>query len=122
MMGPLDRCLIVETNFLIRQDLADLLKSLGIHNVDEAESAAQARELIAANRYRLAFINIGYADRACGPVASELRRQKVPFVVTTADVATTEFPAAMRNAPVMSKPYSLDDIKAILPRLGSLAG
>jgi CheY-like chemotaxis protein len=116
-IGPKDRCLIVERNFLIRQDLVDMLQSLGIQNVDEAESVSQALECVSAIRYRLAFINVGYADKSSEPVADELKRQKIPFIVTTADLTTTDFPAAMSDAPVISKPYSLEAIRAILQRL-----
>ena len=45
MIGPADRCLIVEENFLIRQDLADMLQSLGVQNVDEAATIAEAMVL-----------------------------------------------------------------------------
>lgn len=117
MIGPMDRCLIVEENFLIRQDLADILQSLGVRNVDEAESISQAMELIAATRYRLAFINIIHADKSSQTVAEELKRQKVPFVVTTAYLVTTDFPPSMIDVPVISKPYSHEVIRAILPAL-----
>ena len=117
MIGPMDRCLIVEENFLIRQDLADLLQSLGLRNVDEAESISQAMELIAKTRYRIAFINVIHADKSSQTLAEELKRQKTPFVVTTACLATSDFPPSMIDVPVISKPYSLEVIRTILPAL-----
>lgn len=117
MIGPMDRCLIVEENFLIRQDLADILQSLGFPNVDEAESILLAMELIAKTRYRLAFINVIQADKNSQTVAEELKRQKVPFVVTTAYLVTNDFPPSMIDVPVISKPYSLDVIRTILAGL-----
>jgi len=117
MIGPLDRCLIVEENFLIRQDLADILQSLGLRNVDEAESISLAMELIAKTRYRLAFINVIQADKKSQTVAEELKRQKVPFVVTTAYLVTNDFPPSMIDVPVISKPYSLEVIRPILAYL-----
>jgi len=117
MIGQLDRCLIVEENFLIRQDLADMLQSLGVRNIDEAESISQAMELIAATRYRLAFINVIQADKNSQTVAEELKRQKVLFVVTTAYLVTNDFPPSMIDVPVISKPYSLEVIRTILAGL-----
>lgn len=117
MIGPMDRCLIVEKNFLIRLDLADMLQSLGIRNVDEAESISQAMELIAATKYSVVFINIIHADKSSQAVAEELKRQKVPLVVTTAYLATTDLPPAMMDAPIISKPYSLEVIRTLLPGL-----
>jgi CheY-like chemotaxis protein len=117
MIGPLDRCLIVEENFLIRQDLADILQTLGVRNIDEAESIPQAMELIAATRYRIVFINIIHADKNSQAVAEELKRQKIPIVVTTACLATSDFPPSMIDVPVISKPYSLEVIRPILAGL-----
>ena len=117
MIGPMDRCLIVEESFLIRQDLADMLQSLGFRNVDEATSFSQAMELIAATRYRVAFINVVHADKSSQIVAEELKRQKIPFVVTTAYLAASDFPPSMIDAPIISKPYSLEMIRTILPGL-----
>ena len=117
MTGPLDRCLIVEENFLIRQDLADILQSLGLQNIDEAESIPRAMELIAATRYRLAFVNIIHADKRSQAFAEELKRQNVSFVVTTAYLATSDFPPSLIDVPVISKPYSLEVIRTLLPDL-----
>ena len=117
MIGPMDRCLIIEENFLIRQDLADMLQSLGFRNVDEAESISQAMEFISKTRYRIAFINVIHADKNSQTVAEELKRQKVPFVVTTAYLVTNDFPPSMIDVPVISKPYNLEVIRAILQGL-----
>jgi DNA-binding NtrC family response regulator len=117
MIGPLDRGLIVEENFLIRQDLADILQSLGLRNVDEAESISQAMEFVANTRYRVAFINVIQADKNSQTVAEELKRQKVPFVVTTTYLVTNDFPPSMIDVPIISKPYSLEVIRAILAGL-----
>ena len=117
MIGPMDRCLIVEENFLIRQDLADILQSLGIRNIDEAESISRAMELIAATRYHVAFINVIHADKNSQTVAEELKKQKVPFVITTAYLVSNDFPPSMMDVPVISKPYSLEVIRAILAGL-----
>jgi DNA-binding NtrC family response regulator len=117
MIGPMDRCLIVEKNFLIRQDLADMLRTLGFRNVDEAESISQAMELIASTTYRVAFINVIHVDKSSQTVAEELKKQKVPVVVTTAYLAATDLPPAMMDVPIISKPYSLEVIRTILPGL-----
>ncbi|HEX7110073.1 MAG TPA: hypothetical protein VF224_12620 [Aestuariivirga sp.] len=117
MIGPMDRCLIVEENFLIRQDLADLLQSLGFRHVDEAESISKAMNFIATTRYRIAFINVIHADKSSQTLAEELKRQKVPFVVTTAYLVTNDFPPSMIDVPVISKPYNLELIRPILAGL-----
>jgi DNA-binding NarL/FixJ family response regulator len=117
MIGPLDRCLIVEENFLIRQDLADILQTLGVRNIDEAESISRALELVAKTRYRIAFINVIHANKNSQTIAEELKRQKVSFVVTTAYLVTNDFPPSMIDVPVISKPYSLEVIRPILADL-----
>ena len=117
MIGPMDRCLIVEENFLIRQDLADILQTLGVRNIEEAESISKAMELIANTRYRIAFINVIQADKNSQTIAEELKRQKVSFVVTTDYLTTNDFPPSMIDVPIISKPYSLEVIRAILAGL-----
>jgi CheY-like chemotaxis protein len=117
MIAPLDRCLIVEENFLIRQDLADMLQSLGFRQVDEAESNAQAMALIATTAYRMAFIYILHADDGNQSLAAALRDMNIPFVVTTAHLEARDLPAVMKDAPVVSKPYSFVALRRILASL-----
>jgi CheY-like chemotaxis protein len=114
MTGPMDRCLIVEENFLIRQDLADILQSLGVQNIDEAENISQAMKLIAATSYRFAFVDIIDADKSSQIFAAELKRLGIPLVVTTSYSPAPDFPPAMMDVPVISKPYSPEAIKTIL--------
>ena len=68
------------------------MQTLDPSNIDEAESVPQAMKVIAKTRYRIAFINIVHADKKSKNVAEEFKRQKIPFVVTTAYLATNDFP------------------------------
>lgn len=117
MIGPTDRCLIVEENFLIRQDLADMLQSLGVQNVDEAATIAQAMALIATVKYRVVFLYIIHVDEGSLTVAGELKRQNVPIVITSGYLDAGELPAAMKEARVISKPYRFEVIQTILQGL-----
>ena len=72
---------------------------------------------VANTRYRVAFINVIQADKNSQTVAEELKRQKVPCVVTTAYLVTNDFPPSMIDVPIISNPYSLDVIRAILADL-----
>ena len=117
MIAPLDRCLIVEENFLIRQDLADMLQSLGFRQVDEAESNAEAMALLATTAYRMAFIYILHPDDGSQCLAATLRNMNIPFVVTTAHLEARDLPPVMKGAPVVSKPYNFEALRKILASL-----
>ena len=117
MIGPADRCLIVEENFLIRQDLADMLQSLGVQNVDEAATIAEAMVLISTVKYRVVFLYMIYVDEGSLAVAGELKRQNVPFVITSGCLDANELPCAIKESRFISKPYSLEVIGSIIEGL-----
>jgi AmiR/NasT family two-component response regulator len=117
MIAPLNRCLIVEENFLIRQDLADMLLSLGFRDVVEAATNAQALVLLAAAPCQVAFIYFIHADDGSEVVATALKTKNIPFIVTMAYHDPALLPPVMRDAPVVSKPYVMEAIGAILQSL-----
>jgi two-component system, response regulator PdtaR len=117
VIASLERCLIVEENFLIRQDLADMLQSLGFPHIDEAATVAQAMALIATTPHQAAFLYFIHADDGSAEVAAALRDRKIPFVVTMAYHEPDGLPLVMKGAPLITRPYNFDVLRTLLARL-----
>lgn len=74
------RCLIVEDEVLIGMDLEDGLGEAGF-DVQWATSAQTASELLNCTPFDVAILDIIVRSEVCVPLAGELKRRRIPFLV-----------------------------------------
>lgn len=74
----------------------------GVASSVEAGIAA-ARE----NGFDVAVLDLKLRGRLAYPVAEELARQRIPFVVASAYAVAENAPEALRRAPYVPKPYGV---------------
>lgn len=99
------RLLIVEDEFLIAADLADVLRDEGAEILGMAGSVEEAQAVIEAEGDRLdgAVLDVNLGRDRVYPVADALMARKVPFVFATGyDVAV--IPEAYAEVPRFEKP------------------
>jgi CheY-like chemotaxis protein len=110
MSGPCS-VLIVEDEPLIAMMLEDFLDSLGHDVVATCDSVPEALSMVAAGGFDVAIIDVQLKDgKSVWPVADKLAEQGTPFVVATGGHVEPP-PAAHADAPVLSKPYTIDAIE-----------
>src|ERR1700761_4508563 len=102
--------LIVADESLIAMMLEDFIDSLG-HNVagteDTVEGAlAQAEQ----GGFDLAILDVHLHGQACWPVADALADRDIPFILATGG-HTEEPPERHADAPILSKPFTLNGIE-----------
>ena len=105
--------LLVEDHALIALDLETMLLDLGAGQVTIATTANQALDLIAAQIFDVAFLDVRLGDAASLPVAIALRDKGIPFAVASGYDTTVDISEPFKTAPLISKPYSKDDIAAV---------
>lgn len=106
--------LIVEDEPLIAMMLEDFLDSLGHRVVGIAESVEDAMARIDEGGFEVAIVDVHLKHgEHVWPVADRLSDEGLPFVLATGGHIEPP-PAKHANAPVLSKPYTIDAIEPVL--------
>jgi CheY-like chemotaxis protein len=103
--------LIVEDEPLISMMLEDFLDSLGHKVVATCDTLEDALGWAEAGGFDIAIIDVQLKDgKSVWPVADRLAQNGTPFVVATGGHVEPP-PAQHADAPVLSKPYTIDSIE-----------
>jgi CheY-like chemotaxis protein len=115
--------LIVEDEPLIAMMLEDFLDSLGHDVVATCESVEEALALVDRGGFDVAIIDVQLKEgKTVWPVADRLADSGKPFVLATGGHVEPP-PERHANAPVLSKPYTIDAIEpALAEAVASLNG
>jgi DNA-binding response OmpR family regulator len=108
------RVLIVEDQPLIALDLQSALESHGFEVVGPAAGVSDARQLIANQELDAALIDFVLADGEAQPLADLLNAKGIPFALCTGG-DTYEMSARYPHAPVLTKPYKIEEIVHMHP-------
>ena len=99
------RILVVEDNFLVAENLRELLSARGCDVIGPAPRVEAALSLLAANsRVDGAMLDINLGGEDCFPVAAALQERAVPFLFLTGYDQSMSIPAEFSQAPRLSKP------------------
>lgn len=108
--------LIVEDEPLIAMMLEDFLESLGHEVVGCCETVEEALDRVQAGGFDLAIIDVQLKDgKRVWPVADRLKQGGTPFIVATGGHIDPP-PPEHAEAPVLSKPYTIEAIGPALDR------
>jgi len=113
------RVLVVEDNAIIALDAEDKVRDLGATLVAVAASVAEARRLLADQRFDAAILDIDLGRETSLPLAEHLLDLGVPFAFATgyADPELTR--EEFRSAVALQKPFDEDLLLAALLRLAA---
>src|ERR1700761_4653634 len=79
--------LLLEGEMIIAIDIEDTLRNLGATDIFTADTCEAAMIWLRDNRPSMAIIDPRLKDGYCGPVARELGRAGIPFIVYSGDPA-----------------------------------
>ena len=118
--GDAGRCsvLVLEDEWLIALDIANLLRDAGYAVVGPAENVQSALDLVANREIDAALLDINLKDERSYPVARALDRKNVPFAFLSGYV-NEDLEAEFRGHALLSKPF-LPEV--LLSSLAELAG
>lgn len=103
------RIVIVEDEFLIAMLLEDMLGELGYIVAGTAANKTAAFELIDATEFDAAVLDVNIEGADSYDIARTLRDRKVPFIFATGH-GSARLDPEFAGAPVLQKPYVLDDL------------
>jgi DNA-binding LytR/AlgR family response regulator len=110
------RLIIVEDEPLLAMDLETSLLDMGCAVAGSAGTIEEARALVEGASCDAALLDINLAGHPVDELAAVLTRRKIPFAFVTG-YGRPGVPKAFRDAPVLGKPFSNDQLHAILERL-----
>ena len=96
--------------------IEDALADLGCTSVSAAATVDQALELIKAQAFDAAMVDVNLGGKKSYPVADALAARGVPFVFSTG-YSGESLHEGYRDRPVLGKPYCEADLIEMLQRL-----
>ena len=108
--------LLCEDSLLIAMDCENLLVELGAREVLTGSSLTQATALADTRRFDLAILDVNLGAENSVPLADQLVIARVPFVFATGYGETTALGERFANVPIVTKPYSREDLASACAR------
>jgi len=107
------RILVVEDEAAISMLLEDMLMDFGCQVVGPAARLTTALEMVEAETFDLAILDVNLAGDPIYPVAEALARRDVPFIFSTG-YGGGGIKDPFRNRPVVQKPFGQQELKRTL--------
>src|SRR3712207_2395001 len=108
------RVLIVEDEYFLADDMAQVLRKFGAQVVGPVQTTDKALALLAEEPVDAAILDINLKGQMVFPVADALREQGVPFVFATGYDASA-VPETYRDVPRWEKPFKPEALAKALP-------
>jgi CheY-like chemotaxis protein len=105
--------LVLEDEPILAFGLEDMLLSLGLEQVRLAATIEEARGALGESLPEVAVLDVNIRGERSYALADTLRELGVPFVFATG-YGDAEHPEALRSVPTLTKPYSVEDLRAAL--------
>jgi DNA-binding response OmpR family regulator len=110
--------LVLEDEPIIGFALEDMLLFIGCSRVQLATRISEAERIVREEKIDAAILDVNIHGRQSYPVADQLADRRVPYIFATG-YGDRDHPDRHRNVPTVTKPYSVEDIRAAL---ASMAG
>jgi len=110
------RILVVEDEMLVLMNVEYLLADLGCESVAAAATVDQALQLIEAQVFDAAVVDVNLNGHESYPVADALAARGVPFAFSTG-YSDAGMKDAYRDRPILRKPYREEGLAQILASL-----
>lgn len=112
------RILLIEDNMIIALDTEEMLRELGVEDVLVAGSVTQALRAIENDKPDSAVLDFNLGEESSEPVARELVRLNVPFVLATGYSANEVRFEELGARAILKKPYDKSDLAKALSEDG----
>jgi DNA-binding NtrC family response regulator len=111
------RLLVVDDDLFASGLMVDLLEDFGclvfgpVHRLDDALDAIRANEIDGA------LLDYQLGDQNVFPAAAALALRGTPFILTTGHHTLPDAPALLRTAPILTKPFNIDQLAMLAARV-----
>lgn len=107
------RVFLAEDEPVLLMELEENLADMGCKVVGTASKVNETLEILATQECDLAILDVRLRDSTIEPVGDALVARDIPFVIATGD-PSIELLRRFPNAPVLNKPYSVEDLRQAL--------
>ena len=105
--GPV---LLVEDSLIIAMDAEDILTRLGAESVATASTVPIALDELRHLQPTVAILDINLGSETSLPIADRLKAMGVPYLFATGYGEQAKLPEAHAEAPVLQKPYTIENV------------
>jgi CheY-like chemotaxis protein len=110
------RVFLAEDEPVLLMELEENLGDLGCTVVGTATKVSETLEILASQEFDIAILDVRLKDSTIEPVGDALVKRGIPFIIATGD-SSIELLRRFPDAPVLNKPYGLDDLRKALLHL-----
>lgn len=110
------RVFLAEDEPVLLMELEENLGDMGCKVVGTAAKVSETLKVLASQEFDLAILDVRLKDSTIEPVGDALVKRGIPFIIATGD-SSAELLHRFPNAPVLNKPYNLEDLRNTLMRL-----
>lgn len=115
MNNPL-RVIVIEDDYLLSATLKDGLERIGCTVLAQAANLRDGMLLTANTACDFAVVDLDLKGEMAFPLLDQLHELGIPFVMATG-AYPGEVPARHANAPRLSKPYNLQELRQMIDRI-----
>ena len=116
-MAQYGTVLVFEDNPLVAMDAEETLRGKGFRRVIAASSEEAALDLANEERLDFALVAATILDGAGAAIAARLAARSIPFAFSCNFADGSDIPAGWGGTPFLIRPYSEQDVSALLARL-----
>lgn len=99
------RVLILEDNLIIAMETEEILRLVGIQQIEIASNLEQAVNAIHSEHYDFAMLDVNLGESTSFGFARLLMERGIPFGFVSGYSDTLDFPADLRHVPLLNKPF-----------------
>jgi DNA-binding response OmpR family regulator len=115
--GPEDlhqmRILVVEDEYFLAADLADVLRARGAEVIGPVGTFAEAMKAVESNWIDRAVLDVDLGGELSFPIAERLEAAGIPYVIATGFCAEA-LPERFRGKPRLEKPFRPEALAAMM--------
>ena len=108
------RILVAEDEMLVLMELEDMLRELGCEVVGPVSTVAAALTAIEESGLDGALLDMNLHGEQILPAVEKLQAQSIPFLLVTGYAGSNGDEPALRHAPRLTKPFSLQGLGAAM--------
>jgi len=111
------RVLILEDNLIIAMEAEEILRLVGIEQVEIASNLEQAVNAIHSDTYDFAMLDVNLGESTSFGFARLLAERGIAFGFVSGYSDTLDFPPDLRHVPLLNKPFDEQSMRLFVERL-----
>lgn len=108
------RVMVAEDELLISQLIREILLHLECSVIGPVRTLDEALRSIRTNDIDGALLDVQLGEESIYPAANELALRRIPFILMTGHRTLGGSPALLRDAPLLTKPFKVQELEAMM--------